>query len=131
MGAEEVLSGFARIAKERQNFYEDVIQPFCQNPENPLADRWRVFVETGAGEAESWIHHFSKLDAEAGTGWEDMLNDGSMNGRNEVINLPNKIEGQEEDLAGGDAYEWVTQEAIDALKEYCLENWLRSYEFDW
>ena len=97
---------------------------YCQDGVFDLKTNWEIFTTLELGEDRGFIVHLPEP-------FERLINDGGLLNRNEEVDLVNRIEWLEADLREDWADPEVTQEALDTLKKFCIDNNVRSYKFDW
>lgn len=106
--------------------------------------RWKIFVDSGIGSHEEWIHHWSSLKAYK-QGYSDVesnfIHSGELFDRSSRIDVDAIVEILQDKVDEGllariadyynDNDDCFAQDGIDKFKEEVLEAMVASYTFDW
>lgn len=129
----------AQLSELAKNLLQEKVDIYLKDKSNSLEDRWEVWTKYSQTNSGDWIHHFPedkfpKLDKS--------INNGEWRGRGSIIKYDEIIEIYYDDL-GEETFKnnWVgtnkqhkeleSHPKLTELKEYLIDQNLRSYKFDW
>ena len=120
-----LLERIRELSKAKIKLNND-IKEFCQDKNNPLDDRWDLFIEADVGQDERWIVYWDCIDE------EDITYDGNLihAERRQTVHVSDIVERIED--ADGDYDDFKTENlSVEAFKEEALKRWIKSYDYDW
>ena len=110
--------------KETELELKNLVKDYVQNKDFPLDERWEVFENSDLGDHEIYYVDFKSIN---------LVDIYELN-RYEIVNVIDKVQNIIEDyeycLENKEEYRF-TLEQINDLKEEVLEEFVKSFKFDW
>ena len=133
MNRVDLINKLEQFHEDRRNLY-DAVKKYCQDKAQPLEDRWYVFTLSDMGDDDPWIRRYTPIV-------NDYIEE-SYSDRYEIITIDDILEWYEETVwnkLSEELDEEPTNEQINAyleeslkkFKEDTLQNFIKSFKFDW